>query len=439
MGATSQSELFPELANGKPEKVLTVKKSRSGTFTDNMKLPVHRWFRYSAGFSAEWVRHLIQEQKNPHKIRILDPFAGSGTTLLAAQSCGVSCVGLEAHPFVYRIARAKLNWHTDTERLREAYQQTLNFAVRNQRKTERGNIPLLQKCYTEENLTKLDALRHAYMELSSPHDELWELIWLGITGILRICSTAGTAQWQYVLPKKKKARVSDAFSAFQEKMESIVSDIRLVTHENWKQTASIILTDARTPELESDIKFDWVITSPPYPNNYDYADATRLEMTFWGDVTGWKDLQPTVRKYLVRSCSHQSAAEKLEMDDLLENKLLKPIYQDLAKACNELAEIRLTKDVKKTYHTMAAAYFLDLAKVFHALRALCREGAQLCFVIGDSAPYGIYLAVDDWLGKLALSAGFKSYTFEKLRDRNTKWKNRKHTVPLHEGRLWIKG
>ena len=51
--------------------------------------------------------------------------------------------------------------------------------------------------------------------------------------------------------------------------------------------------------------------------------------------------------------------------------------------------------------------------------------------------YGVYVPVDDWLGKLAISAGFKNYHFEKLRDRNTKWKNRKHQVPLKEGRLWI--
>jgi len=34
--------------------------TRSGTFTDNMKLPVHRWFRYSAGFSAEWVESVLK-------------------------------------------------------------------------------------------------------------------------------------------------------------------------------------------------------------------------------------------------------------------------------------------------------------------------------------------------------------------------------------------
>jgi hypothetical protein len=47
--------------------------------------------------------------------------------------------------------------------------------------------------------------------------------------------------------------------------------------------------------------------------------------------------------------------------------------------------------------------------------------------------------VDKWLGELALAAGFKTYKFEKIRDRNTKWKNRKHRVPLHEGILWVEG
>ncbi|MDX8414383.1 MAG: hypothetical protein R8J85_09885 [Mariprofundales bacterium] len=40
---------------------MSKKIARSGTFTDNMKLPIHRWFRYSAGFSAEWVQAEIKQ------------------------------------------------------------------------------------------------------------------------------------------------------------------------------------------------------------------------------------------------------------------------------------------------------------------------------------------------------------------------------------------
>jgi hypothetical protein len=58
----------------------------------------------------------------------------------------------------------------------------------------------------------------------------------------------------------------------------------------------------------------------------------------------------------------------------------------------------------------------DMAKVFRALRPVCAEGSRLCFVIGDSAPYGVHAPAEQWLGRLAESAGFHSVSFDKLRD-----------------------
>ncbi|MEZ4712179.1 MAG: hypothetical protein R3A44_33635 [Caldilineaceae bacterium] len=146
-----------------------------------------------------------------------------------------------------------------------------------------------------------------------------------------------------------------------------------------------------------------------------------------------------MRQYLIRSCSQHSVAERLELDALLADEVLTPIHKELSAAYHQLAEVRLTKGGRKTYHTMAAAYFADLGHVFRSLRKLCRDGSTLCFVVGDSALYGVYLHVDQWLGELAYAAGFKQFWFEQTRDRNTKWKNRKHRVPLKEGRLWIEG
>jgi hypothetical protein len=113
------------------------------------------------------------------------------------------------------------------------------------------------------------------------------------------------------------------------------------------------------------------------------------------------------------------------------------IAGELAAVCNELAEVRETKGGKKTYHTMVAAYFNDMAEVLQSARRVMASGGTMCFVIGDSAPYGVYVPADVWFARLADSAGFTGSRFEKIRDRNTKWKNRKHTVPLNEGRLWI--
>ncbi|MCB0111756.1 MAG: hypothetical protein KDE53_37790, partial [Caldilineaceae bacterium] len=266
-----------------------------------------------------------------------------------------------------------------------------------------------------------------------------ELLWLLLTSILRPSSIAGTAQWQYILPNKSKSKVIDPVDAYKIKASEILEDLMYVQHQQWRSLSTILPTDARIPSLPRDIEIDLVITSPPYPNNYDYADATRLEMTYWGDVSSWSDLQEQVRQYLIRSCSQHSAAERLELDALLADEVLTPVREELSAACHRLAEVRLTKGGRKTYHTMAAAYFSDLGHVFRSLRKLCRDGSTLCFVVGDSAPYGVYLHVDQWLGELACAAGFKKFWFEQTRDRNTKWKNRKHRVPLKEGRLWIEG
>ncbi len=202
----------------------------------------------------------------------------------------------------------------------------------------------------------------------------------------------------------------------------------------------ILLGDSREVlKTLEDNSVDLIITSPPYANNFDYADATRLELSFWNEVQGWGDLQNKIRKYLIRSCTQHVSAEKAELTELLNDDDVSPILHELAPICEKLAQERMQHGGRKNYHLMVAAYFSDLAKVWKALRRVCKSGSLVCFVIGDSAPYGVYVPVDKWLGELALAAGFNQYSFEKTRDRNVKWKNRKHKVPLKEGRLWVQG
>lgn len=416
----------------------TTETRRYGTFTDNMKLPIHRWFRYSAGFSAEWVEATIAKQTATRKPFVLDPFCGSGTTLIAAAKSGVDSVGFEMHPFVAKIAELKTNWSVEVSDFEEAASRVVQQAAEACIDNSESTSPLLLKCYSRDNLSRLEALRSAYIleRAGSLTEDIYDLVWLAITCILRECSNVGTAQWQYVLPNKSKSKVSEPISAFRNSVRRIRNDL-LYAGATFTGSPRVKKTDARTPDCTN--LFDLVITSPPYPNNYDYADATRLEMTFWKDVDSWGDLQSAVRQYLVRSCSQHSAAERLVLGELLEDETVTPIRDELSLVCRELEEIRLGKGGRKSYHTMVAAYFADLAKVWNSLRELTREDATLAFVIGDSAPYGVYVPCDEWLGKLAMSSGFSKFHFEKLRDRNIKWKNRKHRVPLKEGILWVRG
>ncbi|WP_232507756.1 site-specific DNA-methyltransferase [Ghiorsea bivora] len=415
------------------------KEARSGTFSGNMKLPIHRWFRYSAGFSAEWVESEIRrfEEDTNQKAKVFDPFVGSGTTALAACATGNESFGFDGHPFVARIAQTKNLWYLNELEFKEACQLVIEKARKSKIKTKRyDESKLLGKCYDFETLSLLDNLRLAYEKLATKNP-IWELVHLNITSILRACSNVGTAQWQYILPNKTKSKVLNVYEAFLAKAELMALDMKYAKDNKWVNSAHICEQDVR--DKISIPLCNLLITSPPYPNNYDYADATRLEMTFWGEIEGWGDLKSAVRPTIMRSCSQHSAGDKVVLDDILREPLLEPIIDELAPVARELEKVRLTKGGRKTYHTMVAAYFFDLAKIWKNSRAVMEDGARVCFVIGDSAPYGVYVPAERWLGELALASGFKSFKFEKLRDRNIKWKNRTHTVPLHEGRLWVEG
>lgn len=432
-----QEDFFgPVIASEKKTRA-TIDKEQSGTFSPNMKLPVHRWFRYSAGFSADWVKNVIAER---HASTVLDPFVGSGTVCVEADHAGVNSYGVESHPFVYRLAQGKVSWAADIDNFKQIITDIERRAKRS-KATFKAQVPaLLEKCYTPETLVELFKLRAAYTQIANDIPaELSALVFLAINAILRPSSHVGTAQWQYVLPNKRKVNVTTPAEALTVQATIMAEDMNSMQRIQNASKAILLQSDARTLDGVPNKTIDLVVTSPPYANNYDYADATRLEMTFWGEIDSWGDLHEAVRKYLICSSSQHSSKDKLDLDELLARPVNEPIRKELTEVCQELSVVRGTKGGNKTYHTMIAAYFCDMGETFNALRRVTKRGGDLCFVIGDSAPYGVHAPVEKWFGQLAIASGFREWSFEKIRERNVKWKNRKHTVPLHEGRLWIKG
>ncbi len=418
-----------------------LKDARSGTFVDNMVLPVHRWFRYSAGFAAQWVEQILEHWGIGENNFVLDPFAGSATVMLVSDALGIPSAGVEAHPIVARIGKAKLLWLTSPQQLYEFAEQVIRVA-QSRPSGHNGNADgypqLITRSFGADALASLDRLKRSWLYLSDQSPES-ELVWLALTTILRPTSTAGTAQWQYILPNKTKKRVTEPFLAFRQQIDLMCTDLYRMQGVARMSRAQIIQGDARLLADFVDPKVDAVVTSPPYANNYDYADALRFEMTFWGDVVGWGDIHDAVRKYLIVSSSQHSSRDRLQVDELLTSESVQPIRAELAEVMQELSIVREDHGGKKHYHTMIGAYCRDIGLVLRQLRLVCRPGVRMCWVVGDSAPYGVYCPIDKWIGELALAAGFSEYSFEKLRDRNTKWKNRKHRVPLKEGLLWIEG
>lgn len=284
----------------------------TSTFADNMSLPIHRWFRYTAGFSAQWVEETVTAylSKSVHSdnFRVLDPFAGSGTTLLSCDKLGVTSYGYESHPFIYEIAAGKLLWKSDTDLFLKTADDILDQAKSDHSAIEQYP-DIVFKCYDEKNLEEIDHLKKAlYSKAGSSF--AYKLSWLAFVSILRASSNVGTAAWQYILPNKKKVKVSSAFEAFAKQVNLMYEDMKLFQESPAKKCATLIKQDARKASTIENNSIDLVITSPPYANNYDYADATRLELSVLGEINSWGELQSKIRPGLIRSCSQMVSKEK---------------------------------------------------------------------------------------------------------------------------------
>ena len=68
------------------------------SFQANKTEVLHSWMKYREGFSASLIESLITELNIAPGDTVLDPFAGSATTLLVAKMLGVNAVGIELLP-----------------------------------------------------------------------------------------------------------------------------------------------------------------------------------------------------------------------------------------------------------------------------------------------------------------------------------------------------
>ncbi len=436
-GQTTQAE-FP----------VDERKAEWGTFKHSLRAPIHRWFTYPAGFSYKAVEWSLSRHGLSQGSVVYDPFMGCGTTNVVAKKLAINSYGVEAHPFVFRIARAKLNWGISRDAVADALLEIRARVSADRRRlggdTEprlRDKFPeLVLKCYEPATLRDLWLIRKAIArgEWSAG---LSDFLFVGLAGLLRQVSSAATG-WPYIAPKKTKNPSShkDALEEFCSHASSMIADIEATVKDAapgyrdcFHQIALGDSRDART--IVPDASVDHIFTSPPYLNNFDYADRTRLEMYFFGDAETWGDISRSVRTRLITSATTQISRSdpKYGLSDDLK-AACPEAYDFLDRAVGRLGALRITKGGKKSYDHLVAGYFNDMLRVLRDCCRVLRPGARAVFVLGDSAPYGVHIPTDELIGKLGVAVGFSRHTVEVLRARGDKWKQnpQRHSVPLRE-------
>lgn len=404
-----------------------------GTAKDNRQSPIHDWYRFTAGFSYKLVDKIIKEENLSFRDTIYESFAGCGTTLVSAQKNGIKAVGNEGQELLFDVIQAKLNWNINSTEIKAVIADIEKKLIK--AKFRGGYHELLQTLYSEKNLLHLYLIRDYIQDLDY---EVRLFLQLALTQTLHKVSIHPIAI-PYISRSKFLKNDLSGFEMFSKTANKMLVDLE--GYKGYEKTTDIYLHDSRKPNINiADNSCSICITSPPYLNNLDYGEVSKVCSHFYGITDNWNDITEKVRKNLVTGATTHYKETDFILDDwkkrqfYLENKgILDILMPDILK----IKEISKGRKGKKSFDILTLFYFEDMYNVLLEMRRVLRQGSKAYLVLGDSAPYGVFIDTTQLLGQIAINAGFSRFNIVKIRERGTKWttlKNR-HSLKLSENIL----
>lgn len=272
------------------------------SFNNNKNLSVHRWYPFVEGYSAEFVKRIIGEQKYIPD-NCLEPFGGIGTTALACQDLNVKCHSVEINPFFYDVTKAKLS-NFDSKKFES---DILSFTSFLKKCKSIPKIPILESKTFFENDHRskwifdlsvtygisdiLEEIKKIKLEGNENHI----LFKIALANLL-VPSSNVFRNGKCMSFRKDWKNKNITREEFHENFISFCKNVLLVdirSRENMINTVYNSSTcyngDSRKVVGNINEKFDLIITSPPYLNSRDYTDVYRLELWILGYIDKFVD------------------------------------------------------------------------------------------------------------------------------------------------------
>lgn len=385
------------------------------TFRDSARAPLHSWFPYLEGYSPRFVE-AVRNEYMPDARRIIEPFAGSGTTPIVLAQAGIECAYSEANPamaFVIATKLAALSLLPAERTVLAAAMCKLSGELHDRAAAcppDERLVAAYTASFGPSVFFEADAML-AFLRLRSLNDEvaaqnnlLGDCLSLAILAALIPSSLLKRAgDLRFKTKKEIALGLPDPLKLVTERLLSQAADLKVAGEIVSPATFAANTAEQLAGHLEP--IWDGVITSPPYLNGTNYIRNARLELWYLRQITTKSDLR-ALRDRVVTS----------GINDVDANTSWAAATDSVQHVIDELAAKAYDDRIAK----MVGGYFADMGEALRSLMACTRRGARLCIDIGDSIYAGVHVPTDDLLVDLAESLGLHTVERVHLRKRVSK-------------------
>ena len=375
---------------------------------------LHLVVPYKEAFSPTLVRTLLTEMSSVPG-PLIDPFVGSGTTLLAAAETGRAAVGVDVLPFAVFASSTLLASPTaDWSKIKRSLTRILDHAPR-----RTGTFPdfaVRSWAFTPAALAELTALDDA-IKRCRPGIEADVLRLALLCTVERVSQATkdGTSLRRREHGGRRQGRFGarrtklDVQEVFQERLEQIKVGAKLQPQA--PKGSKVLLGDAcKIGSTFHRNTFGAALFSPPYPNRYDYVSNYQLELGF-GFIENRAGLT-ALRKSQLRS--------HLEAPWPACRTVKLPALDEFLSA---LTASPLKRPETSRVFRMIAGYFEDMSMVLEGLAKTLKPGAPMAIVVGTQSFNGEALPTDLLLSELAEHHGLATEAI---------WVARRKGVPVQQ-------
>lgn len=362
------------------------------------KYVTHGIHPYKGKFYPQLAKGLINQLELPHGACILDPFCGSGTTLLEGYLNGYTTFGCDLHPLAAQIARAKTAvLDVDPDVLTEVVASvvaTIDSAPQELPATldqfKQDSLEEIGRWFAEPVARKLNwLLRVIRAGSNGPARDFLEVV---LSSIIRDVSQQEPTDLR-IRYRKELLTDAEVFSLFKEQLTLQFERIE----KFWKIRgyapnpffgSTVVNGDNRAASTYdalgiADESIDLVLTSPPYAMALPYIDTDRLSLLTLFGLAG-SDRRPIEQALIgsreVTATNKRELEAEFSRDDGLPVECLK-FVRSIHKALESSPDSGFRK---QNMPALTHRFLKDMNEVFRQLYRVCKKGAEVMVVIGDS-------------------------------------------------------